>query len=216
MISHNTVVVNQPLPHSLIAHPLIAFFTHSSFHYLLMYLYLKALHIIFIVTWFAGLFYMPRLFIYNTEAQQQPEATRQVLQQQFRIMMKRLWYGITWPSAILTLILGPAVFFLGYWDKVLFHTETRWLLIKLIFVLFLYAYHFSIHRMLKQQLREQFRYSSQQLRIWNEVATIFLVAIVMLVVVKSNMSLLWGLGGLVAFVLLLLGAIRIYKAFRKK
>ncbi len=165
-----------------------------------MYFYLKALHIIFIVTWFAGLFYMPRLFIYNTEAAEKPEAAKQALREQFGIMMKRLWYGITWPSAILTLILGPAVFFDGNWHKSWLEPGVRWLPVKLLFVVFLYAYHYSIHIILKQQLQGLFKYSSQQLRIWNEVATIFLVAIIMLVVVKQNMSLLWGLGGLVCFI----------------
>lgn len=74
-----------------------------------MYLYLKALHIIFIVTWFAGMFYMPRLFIYNTEANAKPEPERSILQRQFGTMMRRLWFGITWPSAVLTLIFGPLV-----------------------------------------------------------------------------------------------------------
>src|SRR3974390_672035 len=72
-----------------------------------MYNYIKALHIIFIVTWFAGMFYMPRLFIYNTEAAERPGQAKEILRDQFRIMMKRLWLGITWPSAILTLIFGP-------------------------------------------------------------------------------------------------------------
>jgi putative membrane protein len=181
-----------------------------------MYFYLKALHIIFIVTWFAGLFYMPRLFIYNTEANGKPEAARQVLQEQFSVMMRRLWFGITWPSAILTLILGLAVFFNGNWQQQWLEPSARWLLIKLVFVLFLYAYHLSIHTIFKQQLKGIFKYSSQQLRIWNEVATIFLVAIIMLVVVKQNMSLLWGLGGLVAFVLALMSAIKIYKVLRNR
>jgi len=70
------------------------------------YFYLKALHIIFIVTWFAGLFYIVRLFIYHTEAQDEEEVARIILQKQYKIMSKRLWYGITWPSAILTAILG--------------------------------------------------------------------------------------------------------------
>jgi len=74
-----------------------------------MYAYLKALHIIFVVTWFAGLFYMPRLFIYATEAGDKDAAEQKILRQQFSVMMKRLWYGITWPSAIITLILGPVV-----------------------------------------------------------------------------------------------------------
>ena len=61
-----------------------------------------------------------------------------------------------------------------------------------------------------------FKYSSQQLRIWNEVATIFLVAIVMLVVVKQNMSLVWGVGGMILFVIILMSAIKIYKLLREK
>jgi protoporphyrinogen IX oxidase len=69
-----------------------------------LYPYLKALHIIFVVTWFAGMFYLPRLFIYNTEAGDKPAVERDVLRNQFGIMMRRLWYGITWPSAVLTLI----------------------------------------------------------------------------------------------------------------
>src|SRR6476646_6289381 len=105
-----------------------------------MYSYLKAVHIIFIVTWFAGMFYMPRLFIYNTEAKEKDEAERKVLQEQFRIMMKRLWFGITWPSAILTLIFGPLVMFNGGWNKTILEPQERWLLIKLVFVILLYLY----------------------------------------------------------------------------
>ena len=180
-----------------------------------MYLYLKALHIIFVVTWFAGLFYMPRLFIYNVEALQKPVEVREALQQQFTLMMKRLWYGITWPSAIITLIMGTTVLFMGGWYTVIFEEEGRWLLIKLCFVVFLYAYHLSLHVILTQQVKGIFKYTSQQLRLWNEVATIFLIAIVMLVVVKQSISLVWGLVGLVAFIALLMGAIRIYKLIRK-
>lgn len=181
-----------------------------------MYFYLKALHIIFIVTWFAGLFYMPRLFIYATEAGDKTETEKNILRTQFVVMMKRLWYGITWPSAVLTLILGPVVLFTGGWDKTVLQPEGRWLLIKLIFVLFLYAYHFSLHKIVKEESKGVYRYTSQQLRIWNEVATIFLVAIVMLAVVKQSISLVWGVLGLVLFVVLLMSAIRIYKLVRKK
>lgn len=174
-----------------------------------MYNYIKALHIIFIVTWFSGLFYIVRLFVYNTEAEQAGDAARPVLHKQFNTMIKRLWFGITWPSAVLTLIFGP-------WMWLMLDALPQWLLIKLFFVLALYAYHLSLHRIFRQQMNGVFRYSSQQLRIWNEVATIFLVAIVMLAVVKQGMSLLWGLGGLVLFVILLMSAIRIYKLIRIK
>jgi putative membrane protein len=180
-----------------------------------LYPYLKALHIIFIVTWFAGMFYMPRLFIYATEAGDKAEPEKGILRRQFGIMMKRLWYGITWPSAILTLVLGLSVLFGGGWDRVLLQPEGNWLLIKLIFVVFLYAYHFSLHRIFKQEQRGEYRYSSQQLRIWNEVATIFLIAIVMLVVVKKALSLVWGLLGLFLLVFVLMIAIRVYKKLRK-
>ena len=158
---------------------------------------------------------MPRLFIYNTEAAEKDPVTRDVLRTQFAVMMKRLWYGITWPSAILTLLFGPIVLFMGGWHMQLFTPALQWLLVKLIFVLFLYAYHFSLHKIFSQQLKGIYKYSSQQLRTWNEIATIFLVAIVMLVVVKQNISLLWGLGGLIVFIFLLMMAIKIYKGLRK-
>ena len=174
-----------------------------------MYNYIKALHIIFIVTWFSGLFYMVRLFIYHTEASEKPEPEKSILQQQFRLMIRRLWMGITWPSAILTLIFGP-------WMMILMGAVPTWLLIKLCFVVGLYAYHFSLQYIYRQQMKGIFRYSSQQLRIWNEVATIFLVAIVMLVVVKQEMSWAWGLLGLFLFVILLMGAIRVYKMLRTR
>jgi len=181
-----------------------------------MYFYIKALHIIFIVTWFAGLFYIVRLFIYNTEANEKSDIEKSILQKQFAIMIKRLWLGITWPSAILTLIFGPWVMFLGNWHNNLSEPEGRWLLIKLLFVIGLYAYHFTLHRVYKQELQGIFKYSSQMLRVWNEVATIFLIAIVMLVTVKQSLSFVWGLVGLIAFIFVLMSAIKIYKALREK
>lgn len=174
-----------------------------------MYPYIKALHIIFIVTWFAGMFYIVRLFIYNTEAGEKDEPEKSILRKQFSIMIKRLWFGITWPSAVLTLILG-----LSTWH--LLGITPGWLIVKLCFVTGLYLYHFSLHSIYKQQMKGVFNYSSQQLRIWNEVATIFLVAIVMLVVVKQSLSALWGLLGLIGFVIILMSAIRIYKVIRTK
>ncbi len=174
-----------------------------------MYLYIKALHIVFIVTWFAGMFYIVRLFIYNTEAAEKPEPERSILQKQFGIMIKRLWFGITWPSAVLTLIFGP-------WMWAMLDAFPQWLMVKLAFVLGLYAYHFTLHALYKQQMKGVFRYSSQKLRVWNEVATIFLVAIVMLATVKESLSFVWGLIGLVGFVIVLMSAIKIYKALRTK
>ena len=92
----------------------------------------------------------------------------------------------------------------------------RWLLIKLVFVIFLYAYFFSLNKIFKQQQKGIYKYSSQQLRVWNEVATIFLVAIVILATVKQSLSFVWALVGLICFVILLMSAIKIYKIIRKK
>jgi putative membrane protein len=174
-----------------------------------MYFYVKALHIIFIVTWFAGMFYMPRLFIYNTEAQQKEDSAKAILKEQFTLMMTRLWYGITWPSAVLTLVFGPWMFYL-------YGSLPQWLALKLVFVFFLYLYHFSLHRIFKQQVKGVFKYTSQQLRIWNEVATIFLIAIVMLATVKQGLSVVWGLVGLALFIIILMSAIKIYKHLRQR
>jgi putative membrane protein len=173
-----------------------------------MYLYVKAIHIIFIVTWFAGLFYMPRLLIYTVEAIEKKSLENQILIDQLKLMQRRLWFGITWPSAILTLIFGS-------WMLYLFGSFPNWLIIKLLFVAGLYIYQILTHIIFKQQLQNVFKYSSMQLRIWNEVATLFLVAIVFLVVVKDGLVWTQALGGLFAFILVLLGAIKIYKKIRK-
>ena len=177
-----------------------------------MYFYIKALHIIFIVTWFAGMFYIVRLFIYNTEAQEKEETAKRILTDQFSIMIRRLWYGITWPSAVLTLIFGVWI----AWISPFVNPIQQWLWIKLVFVALLYAYHFTLHKIYSDEMKGIFRFSSNQLRIWNEVATILLIAIVMLVTVKENMSWVWGIIGLLLFTGLLMSAIKIYKLIRKK
>ncbi|MEP6615149.1 MAG: CopD family protein [Ginsengibacter sp.] len=174
-----------------------------------MYFYIKALHIIFIVTWFSGLFYIVRLFVYTAEAHLKPEPERTILISQLSIMQKRLWYGITWPSAVLTLVFG-------IWMWQLYGSMPGWLIVKLFFVAGLYIYHFSLHAIFRQQQIRFFRWTSQQLRIWNEVATLFLLTIVMLAVVKQLLSVAWAMAGLVIFSILLMLAIQLYKKFREK
>ncbi|MES2850463.1 MAG: CopD family protein [Bacteroidota bacterium] len=174
-----------------------------------MYNYIKALHIIFIVTWFSGMFYIVRLFIYNTEANEKSESERSILTKQFSIMIKRLWLGITWPSAILTLIFGT-------WMGILYGSIPTWLWVKLGFVAGLYAYHFTLQKIYSDEMKGIFKYTSNQLRIWNEVATIFLIAIVMIVSVKTSMSWIWGVVGLVLFTIILMSAVKIYKIIRTK
>jgi putative membrane protein len=174
-----------------------------------MFAYLKAAHIVFIVTWFAGLFYIVRLFIYNREAKDKPQTESQILRNQFEIMIRRLWYGITWPSCILAL--GSGLSLLIYYTA-----WPVWLIVKLAIVLLLFLYHLSLGAIYRNQLDGKFSHTSNQLRLWNEVATVFLIAVVVLVVVKQAISLLWGLSALAALILILILAIRIYRKVRKQ
>lgn len=175
--------------------------------------YVKALHIIFVVTWFAGLFYIVRLFVYAAEANAADDPERRILLKQFSLMQRRLWFGITWPSAVLTFIFGHWVLLAGPWRYLLF-SGFDWLTIKYILVWGLLLYHLWCHRTFRQQQRGVFKHNSTRLRIMNEGATIFLIAIVFLVVVKSNLSLLYGVGGLLLIGVLLMTAIYIYKRLR--
>ena len=173
-------------------------------------LYLKAIHIIFIVTWFAGLFYMPRIFVYIVEAHDKPEPEKSILLKQLKMMATRLWFAITWPSAVITLVIGTSLII----------NQPEWLQqgfmhIKLTLVFLLYLYHFSLHFLFKQLQKDIVKYSSQQLRIWNEVATLFLISIVFLIVLKNALSMVWGLAGLIVITFLIMMGIRLYKKFRK-
>lgn len=173
--------------------------------------YLKALHLIFVVTWFAGLFYIVRLFIYDTEASEKPEPERTILQDQFSIMQKRLWYGITWPSAVMTALFGFSQI-----HAFLPLSDHPWLMYKLSLVALLYAYHLSCGWILKQLQKKRYPLSSTQLRLWNEVATLFLVGIIFLAVLKSFMGLVQGLLGLFGLIVVLMMAIKMYKKRRLK
>ena len=174
------------------------------------FLYLKAVHIIFIVTWFAGLFYMPRIFVYIVEAHEKAEPEKSILLKQLKMMASRLWYAITWPSAIITLGVGTSMII----------NQPEWLQqgfmhIKLTLVFLLYLYHFSLHAIFKQLRNDVVKFSSQQLRFWNEVATLFLISIVFLIVLKNALSMMWGLVGIITVSILITLGIRMYKKFRK-
>lgn len=174
------------------------------------FLYLKALHLIFAVTWFAGLFYIVRLFIYDVEANARPDSERAILQQQFRIMQRRLWYGITWPSAILILIFGT-------WLVISENALAQpWFHIKLLLLLGLYGYHGYCHYIFIGIQNGKRTYTSGFLRMWNEVATLFLIAIVFLAVLRSGLSMVYGIVGLIIIAIALMLAIRMYKKLRKQ
>lgn len=176
------------------------------------YKYIKPLHIIFIVTWFAGLFYIVRLFIYHTEAETKPEPDKSILQNQYKIMAKRLWYGITWPSMVLTVIFGGWLLWLNY----SFFLSQGFFILKLCFVGALILYHIQCHVIFKQLQNNVIRYTSFKLRMWNELATVFLVAIVFLIELQSNTNWIWGIIGLIIFAATLMLSIKIYRKSREK
>lgn len=175
------------------------------------YLYIKSLHIIFVTTWFAGLFYIIRLFIYFKEAEDKEEPARSILKKQYALMSKRLWYIITWPSAVLASIF--AIWLLALQP---FWLEAHWMMIKLFFVVLLYVYHLSCQKMYNQIAKGYLNYSSYGLRIWNEVATIILFACVFLVVLKTTLGWIFGVVGIVGISVLLMLGIKLYKQIRTK
>ena len=169
--------------------------------------YLRALHIVFVVSWFAALFYIVRLFIYATEAQQREEPAKQILSAQLLMMQKRLWNIIGWPAMAGTFIFGIWMIALSW----RYYFSQPWMWLKLILVLLLTVYHLRCTFIIKEQARGVFRISSLRLRLFNELATVFLVAIVFLVVVKSTSGLLWGTIGLLAFAGALTLAVFVYR-----
>lgn len=173
---------------------------------------LKALHIIFVVSWFAGLFYIVRLFVYHTEAQQKDADEKRILSAQFEIMESRLWWIITTPAMILTFVFGVWMVALN-WEYLL---NARWMQLKLGFVGVLLIYHFVCQKILYDLKKGLYKWKSNGLRLWNELATLCLVAIVFLVVLKDELNWIKGTVGFFAVAVGLMILIKIYKRIRKK
>lgn len=175
------------------------------------YNYIKALHLIFIVTWFAGLFYIPRLFVYQIEAFYKPSPEKEILGKQLKLMAKRLWNIITWPSAILAtsfaiwlLILNPGIL------------HAPWMQVKLGFVALLILYHLKTHQYYKQLQKNDVRKTSSFMRLWNEGATFILFAVIFLVILKSAINWIFGVIGILVLGVLLMLGFKIYKNIRSK
>jgi putative membrane protein len=175
------------------------------------YNYIKSLHLIFIITWFAGLFYIPRLFVYQIEAFYKPSPDKEILGKQLKLMAKRLWYIITWPSAILSTIFA-------IWLLILIPAwlQQGWMHVKLTFVLLLFFYHYQTHIYFKQLQNDVVRKSSNFMRIWNEGATFILFAVVFLVILKSSLNWIFGVVGIVVLAILIMLGFRVYKSIRAK
>lgn len=175
------------------------------------YDYIKSLHLIFVVTWFAGLFYIPRLFVYQIEAFHKPSPDKEILGKQLKLMTKRLWFIITWPSAILASIFAFLLLYLRP-----FYLEDHWMHVKLGFVGLLYIYHLMSHKMFKQLQRDEVKYTSNFMRIWNEGATFILFAVVFLVILKNAINWIFGVIGIFVLGILLMLGFKIYKGIRDK
>ncbi|WP_392531796.1 protoporphyrinogen oxidase HemJ [Nostoc sp. C117] len=175
------------------------------------YSWFKAFHIIGFVVWFAGLFYLVRLFIYHVEANLEPEPARTILKNQYQIMEKRLYYIITNPGMYVTIAMAIG----------LVSTETEvlkegWLHIKLLFVTILIGYHHYCARLMKKLAVDECNWSGQQLRALNEAPTVMLVAIVLLAVFKNNLPTDITVWGIFAMIILMAVTIQLYAKKRRQ
>lgn len=175
------------------------------------YNYIKSLHLIFVITWFAGLFYIPRLFIYHIEAAQKLSPEKEILTRQLKLMTKRLWYIITWPSAVLAVLFA-------IWLLILMPSwlSQAWMHVKLAFVTLLIFYHLKTHQIFIQLQQDKVKYTSRFMRIWNEGATLILFAIVFLAILKSTFNWIFGVVGIMVLGILLMLGIKFYKRIRNK
>ena len=163
------------------------------------------------VSWFAGLFYIVRLFIYYVEADKKESEEQLILQNQYKIMQKRLWYIIACPAMVLTVVFGtwmlvlkPELLAFGYMH------------IKLSFAGLLLIYHLICHKVFSNLQKGIGNYTSGKLRIWNEVATLFLAAIVFIIVLKDTINWIYGVVGFFSVAILLMLGIKMYKKYRSK
>jgi putative membrane protein len=175
------------------------------------YQYIKAFHLIFVITWFAGLFYIPRLFVYQIESFHKPSPEKEILGKQLKLMAKRLWFIIAWPSAILAtgfaivlLILNPYLL------------EQNWMLVKLGFVVLLIIYHLITHQYYKQLQNDIVKHTSSFMRIWNEGATFILFAVIFLAILKNALNWIFGIIGIVVLGVLIMLGFKLYKNIRTK
>jgi protoporphyrinogen IX oxidase len=161
------------------------------------YSWFKAFHIVGVVVWFAGLFYLVRLFIYHIEANQEPEPARTILKNQYQIMEKRLYNIITTPGMLVTV--ACAIGLLVTQPDFL---KQGWLHFKLGFVVLLLGYHHYCARLMKKLAADECGWTSQQMRAMNEAPTVLLVIIVMLAVFKNSLPTditAWFIFGLIIF-----------------
>jgi putative membrane protein len=174
------------------------------------YYWFKAFHLIGIVVWFAGLFYLVRLFVYHAEAQEKPEPAQTILKQQYELMEKRLYNIITTPGMIVTVAM--AIGLIGTEPDVL---KSGWLHLKLFFVGLLLIYHFWCGRIMKKLEAGENTWTGQKFRALNEAPTLLLLVIVLLAVFKNNLPLDITTWLIVGLVVLMAVSIQLYAKKRR-
>ncbi len=179
-----------------------------------LYNYLKSLHLIFVITWFAGLFYIVRLFVYQIEANEKPSPEREILLAQYKIMTYRLWYIITWPSAILASLF--AFYMIFFTDLGQAWLTQPWMHVKLGFVFLLYLYHGKCQQIFNLHQKDVYKKTSNYMRLFNEGATIILFAVVFLVVLKNAVNWIYGVVGIFLFAIIIMLGFKFYKRFRER
>lgn len=177
------------------------------------FLIIKSLHIIFVVSYFAGLFYIVRLFIYHTEALNDSEPQQSILHKQYSFMEERLWNIITVPALIIMMISGIYLLYSTHWG----YLTQGWMHIKLLFVIFLLIYHYWAWRTMKKLQQKHIALSSVKLRMMNEVATLILFVIVFAIVLKTIFieNIHWVVLSFIAMGMLIMGVVKIVNHNKK-
>jgi putative membrane protein len=174
------------------------------------YQWFKAFHLVGIVCWFAGMFYLPRLFVYHAEAYEQPEPARSILKNQYEIMEKRLYSIIMTPAMLLTIAM--AIGLISTEPDIL---KEPWLHIKIGLVLILIGYHHFCKRIMKQFATDTCKMTGQQFRWFNEFPTVFFIIVVMLAVFKNNLPTGLTAWGIFAMVIAMAAFIQLYARKRR-
>ena len=174
------------------------------------YLWFKTLHIVGVVVWFAGLFYLVRLFIYHREAEELSTELRGAFQAQYALMERRLANIITTPGMVVAVTMAAGLLIVNpAW------LQQGWMHAKLAFVAGLLAYHLFCYRLMGQLQSGRCQWSAKQLRALNELPTLLLVIVVMLVVFKAQFptgAATWLIVGLVVF---MAASIQFYARWRR-
>lgn len=178
-----------------------------------MILYLKAFHIVGFVAWFAGLFYLVRMFVYSAESMEKQEPERTILSKQFILMEWRVYKIICNPAMVLTWACGLGMLFL-YGTEWL--VANPWMHIKLTLLVLMTGYHHFCKRVIKKIEKGETTFNSFQFRLLNELPTLFLISIVLLAVLKNSLNFLYAFLGVLLFGFLLFIFAKMYKKHREK